>query len=317
MKSDSQFNTAVLVLGYNRPDSLHERLQELVAMEAKNVFISVDGPKPCDPFLEDILAAQEIASSFQSKFQFKCTTHSENLGLSRHVTETITQILQSFEWVIVIEDDIKLSPNSLNSFFTGIRIMEEGSLNGTVGGFSFYGTRGNSKIDNLNFWRTSRYFSAWGWAINRISWNKYALDLSDHDLEANLKNSEAWGSLNKRQQAAWISKFNKVKVNPSFTWDFQMVYAGFVNDWKHLLPVFRFVDNVGFGDSRGTHTKGERPANLIGAANSGNLRNVLLTGNLFNRIFSWLDSSTWILDDPLTIRTLLRLGKIRRLFTKK
>ena len=317
MISLRNFRIAILVLGYSRPELLSSRLIELCTMGAQNVFVSVDGPKELDPFTPQIEECQRIANEFGSEHSYSVTIQDNNLGLSRHVTQSITSVLLEFDWVIVIEDDIKLSPRTLESFKAGIRLSESHGLRGTVGGFSFYG---NSKIpflNQVNCWRTSDYFSAWGWAVSKTCWEKYNLQINSSEISSSLAKSKVWNTLNSRQQASWISKFEKVSKDPLFTWDFQMVYTSFVNDWTHLLPIFRFVDNEGFGDTRGTHTKGERPANLLGASNSGSMRNKLLKNRYFKMFFSTLDSKSWILDDPSTINNLMHLGKVRKLFTKR
>lgn len=308
---------AVLVLGYSRPELLSARLIELYAMGAQDVFVSVDGPRELDPFALQIEECQRIAKKFGSENGYFVTVHKYNLGLSRHVTQSITNVLSKFDWVIVVEDDIKLSTRALESFQAGIQLSEIHDLEGTVGGFSFYGNSRLQVLDQINCWRTSDYFSAWGWAVSRSSWEKYNLHIDSSEISDSLAKSKVWNKLNSRQQASWISKFEKVSKDPLFTWDFQMVYTSFVNDWTHLLPVFRFVDNEGFSDMRGTHTKGERPANLLGASNSGSIRKKLLKNRYCKELFSWLDSKTWILDDPLTIKNLMYLGKVRRLFIKR
>jgi len=309
-------NIAIVILGYCRPEFLADRVSEISSLGAQNVFISIDGPKNSEVFSSQIEDCQEVARQAALNFGYSVMIHPQNLGLSRHVTETISNILLKFEWVVVIEDDIRLSQNSLQSFYEGIRIAKESGLNGTVGGFSFYGADLSIHLSRLNFWRTSRYFSAWGWAINRKSWNFYSLDISNVDIENTLKDSKTWAALNRRQQQAWLSKFRKVKEDPSYTWDFQMVYASFVNDWRHLLPVFRFVDNVGFDDLRGTHTRGKKPKNLLGDAGGGIVKNSF-TNFPFHNFFSWIDSNTWILDDPRTIKRIQFLGKLIKSFTKE
>jgi len=316
MISHSTDRVAILVLGYCRPRLLSDRLKELATLKAKNVFVSVDGPKNEDAFFQDILRTQESAREIATQHGFSVNVHSTNLGLSAHVTESISAILKVFDWVIVVEDDVKLSSMSLKSFLSGIQIAADYDIKGTVGGFSFYGTNRFPSIQKWNHWRESRYFSAWGWAINARSWQQYKLDLADENIIETLEKSKVWRSLNRRQQLSWIAKFQKVKLDPSFTWDFQMVYASFKNDWTHLLPMLRFVENVGFNDSRGTHTKGKKPANLIGSSGNGFVQPYLIRSKYISRLFSWVDSNTWILDDPKSIKRLAYIGKIKNIFIR-
>jgi hypothetical protein len=66
--------------------------------------------------------------------------------------------------------------------------------------------------------------------------------------------------LTRRQRQMCIrDRFNRVQANPGYTWDTQFQFMSFAKDRVHILPVGSLSTNIGFGDARAVHTKGERP----------------------------------------------------------
>lgn len=183
--------------------------------------------------------------------------HTVNLGLARHITMTITMLLQTFESIIVLEDDVSINQSAIDTFDVGLKYMRPYQHIASIGGYSplciplFF--------QRLNFLRKSKYFSCWGWATNRTVWNKYRLDISDVDLAESLRGSNTWAHLNDFQKRTWIGRFRKNQsVNPH-TWDFQFQYMCFLYSTENLLPLGRITENFGFMDERSAHTNNSRP----------------------------------------------------------
>ena len=112
----------VLLLGYNRPDFLADRIQELRKIAPPLVYISVDGS---NDFIEGQMDHELFLKlqDWPKKSSVVTWRHKENLGLTRHVTSAIGRVLQEHPNVIVVEDDISLSPSFYANMINGFQVL--------------------------------------------------------------------------------------------------------------------------------------------------------------------------------------------------
>jgi len=255
MSSNSEpvAKVAILLLGYNRPEFIRKRIQELGDFKPHKLVITIDGG--CEPHA--LKKFQEIqAEVSETSHNIEFVIHKQNMGLVRHITGAITKTLESHEYVIVVEDDVCLADNYVENILNSIT-LNLGFRVATFGGFS--PAAGLQHGKRLNSWRRTKYFSAWGWCVGRDIWSLYSYEINEKELIDGLKNSKKWNSLSEYQQAVWMYRFKKIIANPLLTWDYQMQFLSFKMDFEHVLPIFRISDNEGFSDSRSTNTKATRP----------------------------------------------------------
>jgi hypothetical protein len=145
----------------------------------------------------------------------------------------------------------------------------------------------------LSSWRKSRYFSAWGWAIQKEDWHLFSLDIKKELPK--LENSKSWQYMKERERDIWKHRFEKVVYTPYFTWDYQMLFTGLLHNKMHLLPLFRCCDNEGFGDSRAVNTKECRPKWYFGASGTIRQKNqhLRIIPGWLGKILQSLDRLTW------------------------
>jgi len=249
-------NPPILLLGYNRHDLLEKRVNEVSKMEVEKIYISIDGGiESHKPEMNDLIL--KIPNLFSSYVKVEITHHEKNLGLTKHFTSAITKILEENENIIVVEDDIVLNSNFYKNITNGINLLEKIGANGLVSAFSPVNYSGNYFLRNR--WRKSIYFACWGWGCSRETWRKYNPDLSSLDINNTLRNSRSWNSLSDWQKNIWRSRFKRVQLDISYTWDIQMQFASFLNDFTNIAPLYKFASNEGFNDKRATHTKESKP----------------------------------------------------------
>jgi hypothetical protein len=243
----------VLLLGFNRPELLKKRINEIYESKVENLYISIDGGSKSHTIEMDLLK-QYAQKKFSKLYCFNLNHHKDNLGLVRHITEEISNVLTKHQYIIVIEDDIKISNNFISNMINGLNIHKRDNLVGIVSGFS------PIHFKHLqNKWRISRYPYIWGWACSKEVWQNYEYNLSEVDIEQKLMGSKSWNRLMPSQKIKWLGLFRNVQVNPLATWDSQLVFLSYCKDFINLAPIFSIVGNEGFNDSRAIHTKGKKP----------------------------------------------------------
>ena len=246
----------VLLIGFNRPEFLNSRVEEIVKMNVPLLYISIDGGDRQTEFTMK-KALSKIERIDTKNTRVIINHHNSSLGLVNHITSAIDGVLSEHENVIIVEDDIKLTNNFYANMISGFKTLDSRGVKGTVGAFS--PLRPFGLFFGRNSWRSTRYFSCWGWGCSREVWADYKIVLNQDNFEHELKHSKTWQSLSKFQQKLWIYRFKKISKTPNHTWDIQFQYLSFVNSYIQLVPIFRFVDNEGFGDQRAAHTSGSRP----------------------------------------------------------
>jgi hypothetical protein len=245
---DTQFTTPILLLAFNRPDFVQAQIQRLKKLNAQQIFVAVDGPRPQNA--ADISATHQIQELVQQIDW--CTPQTlfrkENLGCKRAVSSGIDWFFQKVEKGIILEDDCIAT----DSFFTFcqelLELYKKDSQVMHISGANFL---------EMDDFQSSYYFSVfphcWGWATWRRAWQKYDVEMpSLHDQSAERALMKLFPR--KKTQEYWLNLFHKTASGEINTWDYQWILSCWLNEGLTITPKTNLVSNQGF-DARATHTK--------------------------------------------------------------
>ncbi len=170
----NKINTPIVVVAYNRPRSLIRLLNSLKKADYPNddidLIISIDKG-------DDNTAVLGIANNFKWGFGDKKVVHqSENLGLRAHIL-TCGNLSVEYGSVIVLEDDLYVSPNFYKYAIDSLRFSEGKKY---IGGISLYNhqlnvhTRDNFEAldDGYDNWYF-QFASSWGQAWSSNQWSGF------------------------------------------------------------------------------------------------------------------------------------------------
>jgi hypothetical protein len=251
----SKSEPPVLLLGYNRPELISKRINELVENRVSELYISID--TPLDPESQFRKFLDTIPRILGKSTKVTVMINNSNLGLARHISLRIEELLKIYPAIIVLEDDIRINNNFIAQLVSGYETLNRLNEKGIVSGFS--PITNPFRNFSYNRWRITPYFNCWGWLCTKDAWDGYKLNLSDENLAAELKNSLTWKNLSSWQKHLWLSRFKKIQKFPDHTWDIQFQYLCFKKSVYNLSPVFSLTDNEGFNDVRSVHTSGPKP----------------------------------------------------------
>ena len=299
--------TAIIVVGFNRPDFLRDQLEFLSLHNIQNVIVSIDRNE------EGVIDKEIQHLSSQQYSNFTWRFRENNLGVGRHIPTVVSEVLSDFENCIVLEDDVRVSAGALKSGLDilSTRLPEHYLTVGFFGGFWFKPWK--RFLFGRNCWRETEYFSAWGWGIQRESWSKYKQILDTDLIQTELSKSEVWNRKSLKSRSRWLRRFEKVALSPKFTWDYQMQYSAYVSQSKHLLPIFSAAENCGFEDARSTNTKLRKPRWQYGRKLDVEIEPTILRNGIKAQFLIRVDRATWAGDSD----TLSRLRSLRRSFRTK
>jgi glycosyltransferase involved in cell wall biosynthesis len=163
----------VVIFAYNRVDHLEktiECLKNSKYSDCTEVYVFSDGARTDKP--EDIEKIQNVRLYLNGISGFKNITiikREQNYGLAKNIILGITQIIDKYGKVIVIEDDICITPFFLQYMNDALYLYENESEIMEIGGFmpSIFE---NESLPETFFlpWTTS-----WGWATWKRSWELF------------------------------------------------------------------------------------------------------------------------------------------------
>lgn len=156
----------VLLFVYNRPGHTKRVLTQLLSQpeaELTPIYIYSDGAKGHSD-AADVAAVREICRSFKG---INLVEQPSNLGLANNVIEGVSTILKKHDRVIVVEDDLYLSPYFLRWMNDALERYADSPEIAHLHTGTFYTT---GKLRNNH---PLRYFGSWGWATWRDTWEKY------------------------------------------------------------------------------------------------------------------------------------------------
>jgi hypothetical protein len=245
-----QFNTPVLFLVFNRPDTTREVFSKIREAQPKHLFVAADGFRR-DRIGEEEKCRQvrEIATAVDWECELKTLFRSENLGCGKAVNEAITWFFKEVEHGIILEDDCL--PDSC--FFPYCQLqLDRYKNNEKIMHIAGVNLQNGIKRGEGSYY-FSKYPHVWGWATWRRAWEHYDFKMSEW---TEFRNSEQWAKwcLDKEEQDFWSHTFDLSFSGSIDTWDYQWFFAIIRNNGLCLMPNCNLISNIGF-HAEATHTR--------------------------------------------------------------
>lgn len=172
----------VIVFAYNRPGHLARTLTALsTCPEAAQteVYLFADGPKTASDELK-VKEVGRVVEEFRSAQPFQkihLRQSGRNIGLAKSVISGVTEVISQHGAVIVLEDDIVVTPSFLASMNKGLEDLEQRSH---VWSLSAYSPPIKiSRSYHYDAYLTGRG-SSWGWATWESRWNLVNWDAEEY-----------------------------------------------------------------------------------------------------------------------------------------
>lgn len=244
--------TAVLFLVFNRPDTTAKVFEAIRRAKPPRLYIAADGPR-ADKLgeVEKVEHVRQITSKVDWPCKVKTLFRDENLGCKYAISKAITWFFESEEQGIILEDDCLPDPTFFRFCQESLERYRHDQRIGMISGNNFqFGNRRND--DSYYF---SKYVHIWGWASWRDRWTgSYDVNLTRWPRIRD----EGWlvdmvGDT--REANYWQKIFESVHRGEIDTWDYQWVFANWIEGWLSITPAVNLISNIGFGENA-THTKG-------------------------------------------------------------
>jgi hypothetical protein len=244
----SFMNTPVVFLIFNRPETTRKVFAEIAKAKPSKLLVVADGSRP-NCFGEAKKCAE--TRSIIERVDWDCevlTNYSEvNLGCKSRIASGLDWVFSIVEEAIILEDDclpnetfFRFCEELLKRYRDDERIM---SISGT-----------NQRFDKLrtqDSYYFSRYNHIWGWATWRRAWQYYDPQMK---LWPRIR-EEGWLKdifKEPRLVKFWERNFELASVETWNTWDWQWLFACWVQSGLSILPRVNLISNIGFGENATT-----------------------------------------------------------------
>jgi hypothetical protein len=234
----------VLVIGFNRPNSLEKVFNSLASSKPSRVLVAIDGPrKNIESDLPKVLKAQNTVSNINWNCRIETRFRTQNLGIRKGIPDAVSWAIEKYGRVIVIEDDLIPGPsfidfmqNSLNRFEKNLRI-------GHISGYNLVPKKFITNPENL--YRKSKFPESFGWGTWDRAWKFYTDEIEIESIDRQ--------SFTKFEKYSWTKYFQMASADQISTWAFRWVAALWKNDLLCISPNRNISTYV--GQINGTHTK--------------------------------------------------------------
>jgi len=239
----------IVLTTYKRLDTLKKTVESLSENElakSSDLIVYSDGPKSSndEPFINEVRAYLKTISGFNSVSIHESPV---NKGLANSIIEGVTDVINQFGRVIVLEDDLIVSQNFLAFMNASLDFYEQ---NNKVFSISGYGLKvALPKNYDSDVYFTPRGLS-WGWATWNDRWS--AVDWDIKDFEKLKKDRRARQKL-ARGGTDLFPMLQKQLENNIDSWAIRWFYSQYKRNQLTVFPVLSKVKNLGF-DADATHT---------------------------------------------------------------
>ncbi len=244
----NEFETPILFLIFNRPDTTQQVFNQLKQLKPKYLFVAADGPRLNKPGeFEICLETRNIINQIDWDCKVKTLFRDENSGCGIAVSSAISWFFEQVEYGIILEDDC-LPDLSFFPYCEELLIrFKDNQKIMMIGGNNFQ--NGIQRGDGSYYF--SNFGNIWGWASWRRAWQHYKREIRVDKLFFSSLNK---GIINNwKERKYWNNKLLKVVNGRIDTWDYQWIHAIWKNNGYSITPNCNLVVNLGFRNAS-THT---------------------------------------------------------------
>lgn len=248
----------VVIFTFNRLDHTKKTIESLMKnylSKDTEVFIFSDGPRNKD----EVIKVNEVRKYLDNIKGFKCLTifkSDKNKGLANSVIQGVTEIIEKYNKIIVLEDDLITSKFFLKYMNDALEIYENRSDIWSISGYS----------PNINFpdeYKNEVYLtgrgSSWGWATWKNRWISIDWEIRDYNKFKNNRRLKKNFNNSGTDMSFMLEDQMKSRIN---SWAIRWCYNQFKQKKFTVYPIRSFVKNIG-NDLSGTHTPVTNKYNVI------------------------------------------------------
>ncbi len=238
----------IAFFAYKRPEHTKKSLESLSKNEGaeySDLFIFCEGAK-CNGDEEAVRQVREIVRSKQWCRNVQIIEQDKNMGCANSIIFGVTKVCDEYGSVIVIEDDLIVSPCFLHYMNLALNLYRNESKIIQISGHMFPVKFSSSQEDCVFL----PFTTSWGWATWQRAWQYFDLDMKGYEQLKSNKNKRYKFNLN--NSFDYFNMLESQLTGKIDAWDIRWYLSTFMLNGLTLFPKKSLVSNIGF-DGSGTH----------------------------------------------------------------
>jgi hypothetical protein len=237
----------IVFFAYKRPDHTQQALQSLARNEGaqeSELFIFCDAPKRAEDE-EAVRQVREVIRTQQWCGKVHIIERETNMGCAKSIISGVTEICEKYGRVIVLEDDLVLSPFFLDYMNRALDLYEDNPQVMQISGHMF-----PVILDVETDAVFMPFTTSWGWATWQRSWKYFDPDMSGYAQLKSDKNLRYKFDLN--SSYPYFKMLEEQIDGKIDAWCIRWYLSLFMLQGLTLYPTQSLVGNLGL-DGSGTH----------------------------------------------------------------
>jgi len=237
----------IALFAYNRPVHLRRAVESLLADElaaASDLYVFSDGPGSSaqDSAVAEVRRYARSVSGFRS---VHVDERARNMGLANSIIDGTTRLTKEFGRVIVLEDDLVVSPRFLEYMNRALERYQDDDTAMQVSGY-MYPVDVGAEADAFFM----PFTTSWGWATWERAWRHFDPEMKGFD--ALVTNRQLRDSFNLGGAYDYFHMLERQRGGSIDSWAIRWYLSVFMRGGLTLYPARTLVRNTGF-DGSGTH----------------------------------------------------------------
>lgn len=233
----------ICLFTYNRFSETRETIEALqnnFLASQSELFVFSDGWKNYND-RKKVIAVRDFLKTITGFKKIVVIESELNKGLANSIIDGVTRIINEYNQVIVVEDDLKTAPNFLD-------FMNE-CLTHYIDDDSIISISGHSLKFNLPIGYEGDVYlngraASWGWATWKDRWDLIDWEVKDWNNFKNDRNQKIKFNKNGSDMFSMLNDYMEGKNN---SWAIRFCYTQFKLNKFTIFPVISKIDNFGFG----------------------------------------------------------------------
>lgn len=241
-----KYPAPVVLFVYNRPWHLQQTVEALKRNELAResaLFVFSDGPKG-NMDQEGEEKVQEYVKTITGFKNITVTEREKNLGLANSIISGVTEIINRYGHIIVLEDDMVTSPYFLKYMNDALELYKDEERVASIHAY-IYPVKNN--LPETYFIRGA---DCWGWATWARAWKFFEPD--GEKLLHELKRRNLSREFDFNNSYGYSQMLEDQEKGKNDSWAIRWYASAFLRDMLTLYPGTSLVANIGH-DSSGTH----------------------------------------------------------------
>jgi putative methyltransferase (TIGR04325 family) len=235
---------------FNRPWHTAQTLDALNKNELADqsvLYIYADGPKPgsSEEELENIFNTRRIIKEKSWCKEVHIIESEYNFGLAKSIVNGVSQVIDKHGMIIVLEDDIIVSPYFLKYMNEGLEIYKDQSEVISIHAYNY-----PIKTEGIPETFFIKGADCWGWATWAPEWK--LLDMDCEKLLGEIEGRSLQYEFDINGSYPYTQMLRQQKEKKISSWAICWYASAFLHNKYTLYPKTSLIYNIGF-DKTGTH----------------------------------------------------------------